>query len=171
MVKRPHFWLAMLLLFVVSGARAGISVGGSPLAGVDTVAITIQGLQQDLETHNISEATLKATLAQRLTAAGLRVVDMGDIGRYPKGAILSLRLSLIRAPYYFYLYGLRLEARSKLFPAPGENTYAAVTAWSDMKVGLLMPSEAGKLKEYSLELADLFLKEYQYQNRPGAVRD
>ena len=166
MPERRYAWLALLLLFAATGSRAGISVGGMPLAGVDTVAITIEGLQQDLKTYDISEATLKATLAQRLTAAGLHVVETGDIGRYPKGAILSLRLSLIRAPYYFYLYGLRLEARSKLLPSPGENAYAAVTAWSDMKIGLLMPSEAGKLKDYSLELTDLFLKEYRSQN-PG----
>ena len=166
MPERRYAWLALLLLFAATGSQAGISVGGTPLAGVDTVAITVEGLQQDLETYDISEATLKATLAQRLTAAGLRVVETGDIGRYPKGAILSLRLSLIRAPYYFYLYGLRLEARSKLFSSPGENSYAAVTAWSDMKVGLLMPSDAGKLKDYSLELTDLFLKEYRSQN-PG----
>ena len=171
MAKRRHAWLVLLLLLACAGVRADVSMVGAPLAGIDTVAISIQGLQQDLETHGISAATLQAALAQRLTAAGLRVVQLEDIGRYPQSAILSLRLSLIRAPYYFYLYGLRLEARSKLFPAPGERSYAAVTAWSDMKIGLLMPSEAGKLKDYSLELTDLFLKEYQRQNLAGPARD
>jgi hypothetical protein len=157
--------LVLLLLLVLAGPCLAAD-GGAPLRGVDTVAIHIQGLEHDLKTYGVTEASLKSALAQRLATAGIKMVEPGDIDRSPRSAVLTLRLTLNRTAYYFFLYNLHLAVQSRLPLDRDPQAYTWVTTWSNTKIGMLMPRERGRIKNLSQKLADEFLKEYRRQN-PG----
>lgn len=159
-------YLVPLLLLLLAGPCLAATDGGIPFRGVDTVTIHIRGLERDLKTYGVTDAGLKAMLAQRLATAGIKVVEPGEIDRYPGSAILTLRLTMIRSPYYFFLYNLHLAVQSRLPLERDPRTYTWVTTWSNTKVGMLMPKDQGRIKNLSLELADEFLQEYRRQN-PG----
>ena len=156
--------LLTLLLLLLAGPCRAAAADGAPLRGVDTVAIHIQGLERDLETYGVTETSLKTALEQRLAAAGIKVVKPGETERVPGSAVLTLRLTLNRTVFYFFLYNLHMAVQSRLPLARDPRAYTSITTWSDTKIGMLMPRELGKIRDLSLQQTDEFLKVYRQQN-------
>lgn len=156
--------IVLLLMLTPAATAVAAPDGGASLRGVDTVAVTIQGLDRDIATRDFNAAGLRGMIAGRLADAGLHVIDGGDLDAHPGTVVLTLRLSLIRAPYYFFLYGINLAARQRL-PLDGDNrAYTTIETWSAGQNGMLLPSNLDKLNDVSLKLADKFIREYRRQN-------
>jgi hypothetical protein len=102
--------------------------------------------------------SLKTALAERLAAAGIRVIDLDELGRHPEAGVISLRLVLNRAPYQFYLYGLNLSVRQRL-SLSRDGAFTTVKTWSQTRNGMLMPRDLGDIRELSLQLLDNLLRD------------
>lgn len=127
---------------------------------MDTVALNIKGIHRDLGTWNITTDTLRDTLADRLNSAGVRVIEMGELVNHPEADVITLRLTLNRAPYYFYLYGLNMAVRNRLALSPENSGSTTIKTWSETRNGMLMPGELGNIRRMSLQLLDSLLREH-----------
>jgi hypothetical protein len=138
-----------------------------PLRGVHAVAFVIDGLDDDgLSPYGLSRSGLLAGVAERLRHAGLEVVDPAALPDRSDAALLSLHVRLMRAPYYFYLYNVRLALRSRLPLAQDAGAYTTIETWSEGSVGEVQPTSLGTLSDYSLLLVDRFIAAHAAQN-PG----
>jgi len=156
--------IIVLLLLLPLAAPAAAQDGGASLRGVDTVAISIQGLDHDVATRDFNRRELRRLLAGRLADAGLHVIDDGDLDAHPGAVHLTLDLNLIRSPYYFFLYGINLSARQRLPLDRDNRAYTTIKTWSDGQNGMVLPRDLDSLNDLSLKLADRFIREYRKQN-------
>lgn len=161
---RPSPLLLLALLLALGSVRAAVPAGGAPLRGIDTAAVHIEGLTGEVRSSRLNEERLRSLLAGRLSRAGLRVVGVDEIGKYPRGALLTLRVSLTRSPYYFFLYGINLTVHSKQALDGDRDVYTSVKTWSDGQVGMVQPTEMNKIRDLARELTDRFVAEYRRQN-------
>ena len=159
-MKRLSFRCLCLALLALSFAvMAASDHRTGARKNIDTVALSIEGIHRDLGTYSVTTPSLKSILSERLGDAGIRVIDMAELADHPQAAVISLRLTLIRSPYYFYLYGLNMAMKYRL-PVDGDGGgFALVKTWSDTRNGMLMPSDAGDIKRMSLEMLDKLLRD------------
>ncbi|MBI2994986.1 MAG: hypothetical protein HYY48_12540 [Gammaproteobacteria bacterium] len=157
-------FLLLLCCCASWGASDANEQAGRPLHGVVAVALTVDRLDDNLAPYGIDRSGLIAAASERLNRAGIEVIDSGEWAQRTDAAQLSLQVRLIRAPYYFYLYGVRLIARGKLALVHGPNAYATAEIWSEGSVGAVQPSDLGPLRELALRLIDQFIAEHRLQN-------
>lgn len=158
-----------LCLGLLASSNAGLTAAGTweeldesvSRKQIDTVAISIKGIERDLYSHNISANTLKADLTERLSAAGIRVIDIGQLADHPGADVITLRLTLNRAPYYFYLYGLNLSVRNRLSLAADGSSFTTIKTWSQTRNGMLMPKELSNIKQMTLQLLDNLIRAHK----------
>ncbi|MEX2523615.1 MAG: hypothetical protein WD750_01540 [Gammaproteobacteria bacterium] len=154
-------FLALLLLavpFTTAAATDDFEYGNRK--DMDTVALDIKGIHRDLGTWNITVETLRADLSKRLAASGVRVIDISELASHPGADVITLRLTLNRAPYYFYLYGLNMSMRNRLSLSPEGSGSTTIKTWSETQNGMLMPSDLGNIHRMSLQLLDNLLREH-----------
>lgn len=156
--------IIVLLMLVPLLAPAAAAEDGASLRGVDTVAISIQGLDSDVATRDVNREELHSLLAGRLAEAGLHVIGDDDLDAHPGAVHLILELNLMRSPYYFFLYGINLSARQRLPLDRDNRAYTTIKTWSDGQNGMLLPKDLDRLNDLSLKLADRFIREYRKQN-------
>ena len=161
----------MAIIFLVLDIGIAIAAPGihdfthQPLKGIKTIVLDISGVDNDIRRYGISTDMLRKSITERLDLAGLQVISADDLNISSDAAIISLKLNLMRAPYYFYLYGLNVTVKNKLILSQENNVYTTVDTWSDGKVGLKKPMELNDLNQYSLDLIDNFIKDYRLQNK------
>lgn len=153
--------LGLLLLAVpLTTAAAADDFAYGNAKHMDTVALDIKGIHRDMVTWNITAETLRADLSRRLAASGVRVIDIAKLASHPGADVITLRLTLNRAPYYFYLYSLNMALRNRLALSPQNNGSTTIKTWSETQNGMLMPGDLGNIHRMSLQLLDNLLREH-----------
>lgn len=135
-----------------------------PMRGIVAVTLVIDGVEDDLASYGLDRSALAAAASERLTQAGITVLGSDESARRPDAAFLRLRVRLIRAPYYFYLYGVNLALLGKLALVQDPRSYATVEIWSEGSVGAVQPSDLTPLRDLSLQLIHQFIAEHASQN-------
>ena len=158
-------WLAVIPAATPLAAVGVADYANLPLHGIAAVALVVDGAEENLTAYGFSRTALIAEISERLKRAGIDVLTPENLPRRPDAALLSLRLRLMRAPYYFYLYNVNLSLRSKVSLAQDAGAYATAETWSDGSVGALQPSDLTPLRDLSLQLIDRFIAEHASQNR------
>ncbi len=159
MQRLSYQCLCLALLAVSFAVTAAPDHRTGARKDIDTVALSIEGIHRDLGTYSVTTQSLKSILSERLSDAGIRVIDMSELADHPQAVVISLRLSLIRSPYYFYLYGLNMAMKNRLRVSGDGAGLALVKTWSDTRNGMLMPRDAGDIKQISLDMLDKLLRD------------
>lgn len=166
-----RLWLPALVWLVVIPTAAPLAAPGMadhanlPLRGIAAVALVVNGEDEELSSYGLSRAGLVAEMSEHLRQAGIEVLTPEALPPRPDAALLSLRIRLMRAPYYFYLYNVKLSLRSKVSLAQDAGAYAMVETWSDGTVGALQPTDLPRLRDLSLQFIDHFIAEHALQDR------
>jgi hypothetical protein len=119
------------------------------------ITLVIDGVDGDLASQGLSAADLRRDLAAGLESAGMHVVDADVAAAAARAPTLELRLRLMRAPYYFYLYNVKLTLNSPVALIDGGTTM--LPTWSDGWIGLLMPDEVSRVNGFAQELLARYL--------------
>jgi len=161
MNRRATLFLGLLFLAVpfITTTAATDDFEYGTRKHLDTVALTIKGIPRDAGSWNIIRKALKTELVDRLSAAGIRVIDPAELPHHPEADIITLQLTLNRGPYYFYLYGLNMVVRNRLALSPQNSGSTTIKTWSETRNGMLMPGELGNILNMSHQLLDHLLKE------------
>lgn len=167
---RVNTFAALLTVFVLltgltikSHAVAGDDnhFSPDPLKGVNTLALEVNGIEDNYYRYGLSAEQLRNDLRQRLEAAGFRIIETRSLGETPGAALLKLDVRLYENSYYYSL-GMSLSLRRKV--ALEGSGFATIQAWSEGKVGALSATEFSKVHRYSSELVGNFISAHKQQN-------
>ena len=162
---RPWLLAAALLCGPGAGQAAETATAFQAMTGIHAVALQLEGIEDDYSAHGLVRPELERLLVARLAGAGLEVIPPGNWLDRQDSVLLTLRLRLNRAPYYFFLYNINLAMHSAVTLAsnPGAS-FATIMTWSDGWVGDMQPTELAQVREFATLLVDRFLAEYHVQN-------
>ena len=144
-------------LVATPAAIAAVSHAQGMLGATDVLTVVIDGLDEELAAHGLSRLKVEQEISGRLQAAGMQVVPESELGAAKNAGVLTLRVRLMRAPYFFYLYNINLTLRSKLTMTPDAGAYTTIETWSDGWVGAMQPTDVGQLHGFAGELLARFL--------------
>ena len=145
------------LLSSVTSPAAAVNHTQGVLGATDALLLVIDGLDEELAVQGLSRMKVEQAISSRLLAAGVRVVPENDLPATKNAGVLTLRIRLNRAPYYFYMYNINLTLNSKLPITDGSQAFTTIPTWSDGWVGAIQPTEAGQLQGFAEELLTRFL--------------
>ena len=129
------------------------------LGATDTLMLVIDGLDEEMAAHGLSRIKVEQEISSRLQAAGVQVVPEGELAAAKNAGVLTLRVRLMRAPYFFFLYNINLTLSSKMPVDPDANAFTTVETWSDGWVGAMQPTDVGQLQGFAEELLARFLEQ------------
>ena len=141
----------------VNAPAAAVNHSQGVLGATDALLLVIDGLDEELAAQGLSRIMVEQAISSRLLAAGVQVVPENGFAAAKDAGVLTLRIRLNRAPYYFYLYNINLTLNSKLPVTEGSAAFTTIPTWSDGWVGALQPTEAGQLQGFAEELLTRFL--------------
>jgi len=158
--------LSLLLLAWTVGACADEFIRES-LQELEGVRLLIEvGKGSGLE-----ETTLQTTAEQRLTAAGIPLLDHDAWLATPGGQYLYVHVDALRPDTGdICAYALRVELRQDvlLARAPTLKTHGATT-WHSTRIGIAPKAEAGdRIRQSAIGLIDEFTADYRAANPPSA---
>jgi hypothetical protein len=159
MTKQSLLWIGVFLGVMLIGRTipaAAVNRAVGALEHTNAVVLVIDGVDEELAAHGLSGEALRRTLASDLQAAGVAVVDEAALVADDRTGELRLRVRLMRAPYYFYLYNVNLTLNSKVGLAGGD-AFTTLPTWSDGWVGALMPTDVARINDFAKELLSRFI--------------
>lgn len=163
-----HLLALGLLLLACAGTRAQ---GYKPvvetrsrdaLRGVEAVRVLVE-TTPFAETRGVKAALIEQGAAERLRAAGLRVLT-GEDARAARGLpVFFVRVMLFESPCsYSFTADVQLRETVQLArPSAGETTAAT---WQNAAHGLSSPREIARPLEGVLSVVDYFAREYRAAN-------
>ena len=146
-------------LVAIRPTAAAVNHTEGVLGVTDALTLVIDGLDEEMAAHGLSRIKVEQEISSRLLAAGVQVVPEGDLAATKNAGVLTLRIRLMRAPYFFFLYNINLTLRSKLPVNPDANAFTTVETWSDGWVGAMQPTDVGQLQGFAEELLARFLEQ------------
>lgn len=163
-----HLLALGLLLLACAGARAQ---GYKPvvetrsrdaLRGVEAVRVLVE-TTPFAEMRGVKAALIEQGAAERLRAAGLRVLT-GEDARGAQGTpVFFVRVMLFESPCSYSLTAdVQLREVVRLARAPAAETTAAT--WQNAAHGLAVPRETARPLESVLSVVDYFAREYKAAN-------
>jgi len=138
-------------------ATAAANHAQGMLGATDALMVVIDGLDEELAAHGLSRLKVEQEISSRLQAAGMQIVPESEFAAAKNAGVLTLRVRLMRAPYFFFLYNINLTLRSKLAMTPDTGAYTTIETWSDGWVGAIQPTDVGQLHGFAGELLARFL--------------
>ena len=158
---RPGLMLAALccagLLASTPSAAVPLTYTHGALGATDALMLVIDGVDEEMAAQGLSRTKVEQAITSRLLAAGMQVVPESELAAAKNAGVLTLRIRLNRAPYYFFLYNINLTLSSKLLVNPDANAFTTIPTWSDGWVGAMQPTEVGHLQGFAEELLARFL--------------
>ncbi len=127
------------------------------LGATEALTLVIDGLDEEMAAHGLSRMKVEEAISSRLLTAGIQVLPENELSAAKNAGVLTLRVRLMRAPYFFYLYNINLTLGSKLVVNPDANGFTTVETWSDGWVGAMQPTDVGQLQGFAEELLARFL--------------
>jgi hypothetical protein len=125
---------------------------------------------QDYEMNNyvgISKADLQERIERRLRETGLNIISLEDSLDDPEVILLNLKFRWVLdhgLVYHVYHYTIDLSVKQKAPLPQGNNSFFSVEIWSNDKRGAVLQSDLSYLNNYSMQLVDSFIQQYQAQN-------
>ena len=157
----PGYLLAAVyclgLLGSVPAPAAAVNHTEGVLGATDALLLVIDGLDEELAAQGLSRSKVEQSISSRLLAAGVQVVPENGFAAAKGAGVLTLRVRLNRAPFYFYMYNINLTLNSKLPVTEGSGAFTTIPTWTEGWVGALQPTEAGQLQGFAEELLTRFL--------------
>jgi hypothetical protein len=158
---RPGLIVAALccagLLVAMTSAAVPVSYTQGALGATDALMLVIDGVDEELAAQGLSRMKMERDISSRLLAAGVQVVPESGLAAGANTGVLTLRIRLERAPYYFFMYNIKLTLNSKLPMNPDGSAFTTVPTWSDGWGGSIQPTDVGQIQGYAEELVTRFL--------------
>jgi len=158
---RPGLLLAALccagLLIAMPSAAVPVTYTQGALGATDALMLVIDGVDEEMAAQGLSRMKMEQDISSRLQAAGVQVVPESGLAAGANTGVLTLRIRLERAPYYFFMYNIKLTLSSKLPINPDGSAFTTVPTWSDGWNGSMQPTDVGQIQGYAEELLARFL--------------
>jgi hypothetical protein len=158
----------LLLLLACAGARAQDykpvveTRSRDALRGVEAVRVLVE-TTPFAERRGVTAALIESGAAERLRAAGLRVLTGEDARASRELPVFFVRVMLFEAPCaYSFSADVHLRENVRLARAPASETTAAT--WQNGGHGLHAPREGARVLEGVLTFVDYFAREYRAAN-------
>jgi hypothetical protein len=163
-----RWWAFVTMVTCLAGAVSLASSRLVPVAelehfkGIAAVQLEVDGLPSPIGSSGISEASIRALIAQQLRDAGIQVVSSG-LGDHP-----TLRIRVLAPfdePRYAYMVTVALEERCQVPRISASNQPFCVT-WSIYpRMGFFRPGQEGSLETAVSDAAKQFIDGWKHDNR------
>jgi hypothetical protein len=134
------------------------------LTGIDTIAVRFTGFYHDFDRYGVDADRLRAEVAKRLDAAGVRVVDINEAVTQPGAALLSIDLHSNYSYYWGYAYAVSVKLHNKQPLANNPQGFVGSVVWNDGDNGIGAGGlQLRKINEQVITLVDRFINDLRAQ--------
>lgn len=134
------------------------------LTGIDTVAVRLTGFDHDFNRYGVDADRLRVEIAERLDAAGVRVVDMDEAITDPGAALLSIDLHSNYSYYWGYAYAVSVKLHSKQPLANNPSGFTSDVLWNEGENGVGASGlELRRINDQVIMLVDRFINDLRAQ--------
>jgi len=153
----PNLLVCAGLVLAIPSAAVPVNYTQGVLGATDALMLVIDGVDEELAANGLSRTRMEQDISSQLLAAGVQVVPESNLATGANTGVLTLQIRLERAPYYFFMYNIKLTLRSKLPMIPDGSAFTTVPTWSDGWTGAIQPTDVGQLQGHAEELLARFL--------------
>ncbi len=143
---------------------AGLTQEQIRLVGLQGVAIFVDDLDLDVESHGLRREQIETDLKQMLQAAEIDILTEKQLLLTMGRPFLCIHIQTIGNTQDGYIYSLEVALREKVYLERNRLIRTDARTWSESHLGTVGASDVGRIRDVAKDCVDEFINDYRVAN-------
>lgn len=143
---------------------AGLTPEQIRLIGLKGVALFVEDLDLDVESHGLRREQIETDVKQKLRAAGIEILTEKQLQLTMGRPYLCIHIQTIGDGPDGYIYSLEVALREKVYLERNRLIRTDARTWSKKSLGTVGASDVTQIRDVIKDCVDVFLKDHRAAN-------